>query len=144
VVAVNGRPIRSGGALRNAIGLLPVGESMTLDVMRGGRSLSLHATIASAKVSGADARRMNDRLAGAVLGDLPSGQRGGRGVRVLDVERGSPAWQTGLRAGDIIVAINRQAVGAVAEVPDALARAPDSLELNIRRGNAVLSIYFHG
>jgi serine protease Do/serine protease DegQ len=60
---------------------------------------------------------------------------------VLDVERGSPAWQTGLRPGDIIVAINRQAVAAVADVPEALQRAPGSLQLNIRRGSAVLSIY---
>jgi len=140
VVAANGRPIRSGGALRNAIGLLPVGDTLALDILRNGRLMTLRATIASTEPSGADAGGMSERLAGAVLGDPPSGQAG-RGVRVLDVQRGSPAWRTGLRAGDVIVAINRQAVAAVADVPDALRRAPGSLQLNIRRGNAALSIF---
>jgi S1-C subfamily serine protease len=60
---------------------------------------------------------------------------------VLEVERGSTAWRTGLRPGDIIVAINRQALTGMADVPAALQRAPDSLQLNIQRGNATLSIY---
>ncbi|HUT42030.1 MAG TPA: DegQ family serine endoprotease [Gammaproteobacteria bacterium] len=140
VVAVNDRPIRSGDALRNAIGLLPVGETLALDVIRNGRPLRLRATIASAGEDGADVGRLSGRLAGAMLGDLPAGPEG-RGVRVIDVERGSPAWQTGLRPGDIIVAINRQALSAMADVPGALQRAPGSLQLNIRRGTAVLSIY---
>ena len=140
VVAVDGRPIRTGGALRNAIGLLPVGERMTLDIIRNGRPMSVHATIAGAEVSAAGAGGMPDRLAGAVLGDLPPGPAG-RGVQVLEVERGSPAWHIGLRPGDIIVAINRQVVAAVAEVPDALQREPGSLQLNIRRGSASLSIF---
>ena len=140
VVAVNERPIRSGDALRNTIGLLPVGDTLALDVIRDGRPLRLRATIASAGADGADAGRMSGRLAGAVLGDLPPGPAG-RGVPVLDVERGSPAWQTGLRPGDIIVAINRQALSAMADVPGALQRAPGSLQLNIRRGTAILSIY---
>ena len=62
-------------------------------------------------------------------------------MQVLEVEHGSPAWQTGLRSGDRIMAINRQAVRAMADVPDALARAPDSLQLNIQRGNAILTIF---
>ncbi|MGD2112227.1 MAG: DegQ family serine endoprotease [Gammaproteobacteria bacterium] len=140
VVAVNGRPIRSGGALRNAIGLQAVGDTLALDVIRDGRPLSLRATIASVAAGGAEAGRLSERLAGAVLGELPPAAAG-PGIQVLDVERGSPAWQTGLRPGDIIVAINRQAVAAVADVPQALQRAPGSLQLNIRRGSAVLSIY---
>jgi serine protease Do/serine protease DegQ len=145
VVAANGRPVRSGVALRNAIGLQPVGETLTLDVIRDGRPLSLSATIAgpAAAQGSVDAGRLHSRLDGAVLGDLPSGQPG-RGVQVLDVERGSQAWYTGLRPGDVIVSVNRQPVAAVAEVPRALRRAPDSLQLNILRGNATLSIYARG
>lgn len=141
VVAANGRPVRSGVALRNAIGLQPVGETLRLDVIRNGRTLSLSATIEGpAAVAGVDAGRLNGRLAGAVLGDQPSGQAG-RGVQVLQVERGSPAWYTGLRPGDEIVAVNRQPVAVAADVPEALRREPGSLQLNILRGNATLSIY---
>jgi len=147
VVAVNGKPMRSGGALRNAIGLQQVGERMTLDIIRNGRPRTLHATVASPAQVPAEAGRMRDRLAGAVLGVLPPGHPltgRGPGVQVLDVEHGSPAWQTGLRAGDVIVAVNRQAVSDVAGVQAALKRSPDSLSLDIRRGNTALSIFVQG
>ena len=143
VVSVDGKPVRSGGALRNAIGLLRVGESVSLDIMRNGRSRTLRAKIAEPERAQADAGRINERLAGAVLGGMQRGNammgRDG-GVEVLDVERGSPAWQAGLRAGDIIISINRRAVKAVADVPAAVKRSPDTLLLNIQRGNAALFI----
>jgi len=59
---------------------------------------------------------------------------------VIDVERGSPAWRAGLRAGDVIVSINRQALTSVADVPAAVRRSANGLLLNIRRGNAALYI----
>ncbi len=147
VVAVNGKPMRSGGALRNAIGLQQIGDRMTLDIIRNGRPRTLYAKTTAPEQVSAEAGRMSDRLAGAVLGALPSGHPltgRGRGVQVLDVERGSPSWQTGLRAGDVIVAVNRQAVSTVADVTAALGRSPGSLLLNIRRGNATLSIFVQG
>jgi serine protease Do/serine protease DegQ len=143
VVAVNGRPVRNGGALRNAIGLLRIGEQVTLDIIRNGRPRTVQANIAKPEAEQAGAGRLSGRLAGAVLGDVrPDHPLAGReeGVEVIEVERGSPAWRAGLRAGDIIASINRQALTAVADVPAAIARSPDSLLLNIRRGNAALFI----
>ena len=81
------------------------------------------------------------RLSGALLGPIRDEHPlAGRveGIEVLDVERGSPAWSTGIRAGDIIVAVNRQPVETVAEISAALARNPSSLRLDIRRGNGTL------
>jgi Do/DeqQ family serine protease len=142
VVAANGKAVHSGSALHNAIGLLPIGEQMTLDIIRNGRPRTLHAMIAEPQEKRADVERMSGRLAGAVLGNLqpvhPLAERGGVGV--LDVERGSAAWNAGLRAGDIIVSINRLTVASVDDVPAAVARSPDSLLLNLRRGNAALYI----
>jgi serine protease Do/serine protease DegQ len=143
VVGVNGKPVRSGGSLRNTIGLLKIGEIVTLDILRNGHRRSLQATIAEPEETRADAGRVSKHLAGAVLGDLPPGHplaRRGGGVEVVEVERGSPAWRAGLRANDIIVSINRQAVDAVADVAAAVQRSPDSLLLNIQRGSTRLVI----
>jgi S1-C subfamily serine protease len=143
VVAANGKPVRSGGALRNAIGLLRVGERMKLDIVRNGRPRTLSAKIAEPQESRVDAGRMSERLAGAVVGDIqPGNAMMGRESRVavLDVEHGSPAWQAGLRAGDIIVSINRQAVRSVVDLPAAIKRSPGNLLLNVERGNAALFI----
>jgi S1-C subfamily serine protease len=51
------------------------------------------------------------------------------------VKRGSPAWTAGLRADDIIVSINEQALASVDDVAIAVKRNPDALLMHIRRGN---------
>lgn len=47
VVAINDRPIRDAASLRNAIGLLRIGDSITLDLWRNGQRLRLTARIGS-------------------------------------------------------------------------------------------------
>jgi serine protease Do/serine protease DegQ len=143
VVAVNGRPIRSGSALRNAIGLERVGDALKLDIIRDGRPRTLRATVSEPERLRSDAGRMSARLSGAVLGDIEPDdptRRAPVGVAVIDVERGSPAWRAGLRAGDIIVSINRQTLASVAEVAAAVRLSPNSLLLNVRRGKTALYI----
>jgi len=143
VVAVNSKRVSNGSALRNAIGLERVGDRLKLDIIRNGKSRTLHATIAEPQQLRTDAGRLSARLAGAMLGDIEShdaGRGGTGGVEVIDVERGSAAWHAGLRAGDIIVSINRQVLASVADVSAAIRRSENSLLLNIRRGNAALYI----
>ncbi|MBT8446477.1 MAG: PDZ domain-containing protein, partial [Gammaproteobacteria bacterium] len=138
VIAVNGRPVRTGSALRNAIGVLAIGDDMLLDVIRNGRKQTIRARIAEPERQQVDAGTASGALAGAMLENIPPGQQAGRGggVAVQSVERGSPAWRAGLRAGDVIVAINRQQVQTVDEVPYALQQSPGQLEMNLRRGDA--------
>jgi Do/DeqQ family serine protease len=142
VIAVNGRPVRTGSALRNAIGVLAIGDDMVMDVIRNGRKRTLRARIAEPERESVDTGVASELLAGAVLEDIPPGQQAGRGGAVLvqAVERGSPAWQAGLRPGDVIVAINRQQIQNVADVPAAIRQSPQQLEMNLRRGNAELYI----
>ncbi|NNJ94635.1 MAG: Do family serine endopeptidase [Halobacteria archaeon] len=138
VIAVNGRPVRTGSALRNAIGVLAIGDDMLLDVIRNGRKQTIRARIAEPERQQVDAGTASGALAGAMLENIPPGQQAGRGggVAVQSVERGSPAWRAGLRAGDVIFAINRQQVQTVDEVPYALQQSPGQLEMNLRRGDA--------
>jgi Do/DeqQ family serine protease len=49
VVALNDKPVRNSGALRNAIGLLPAGEQMKLDILRDGRPITITAKIGEYK-----------------------------------------------------------------------------------------------
>ncbi len=143
ITAVDGKAVRNSSSLRNAIGLLRVGTKVKLEIIRDGRRKTLRAVIAEPKQAGTEAGWVSQRLAGAVLGTIqpqhPLAERV-EGVEVLEVERGSAAWQAGLRGGDIIVSVNRQPVKSVDEVADAVKRSRDSLLLNIQRGDGALFI----
>jgi putative serine protease PepD len=69
---------------------------------------------------------------GVALGDASSG------AGIGSVKAGSPADRAGLRAGDVITAIDGHRVGSSAEAVDAIdsARPGDKLTLTVRRGGA--------
>jgi serine protease Do/serine protease DegQ len=45
VTAINDKPVRSSGSLRNTIGLMQVGEEVRLDILRDGRAMAVTAKI---------------------------------------------------------------------------------------------------
>ncbi len=141
VVAVDGRPVADAAALRNAIGLLRVGEKVELEVIRDGRRRTIEARIAEPERARAEAAGLSEKLSGAVLGPIEPGHPlygKVEGVAVLEVERGSPAARAGLRRGDIITSVNRQPVRSLEDVRKAAAKGGRGILLNIRRGNIAL------
>lgn len=48
IVAVNGKPVISGAQLRARVGLIRVGETIDLDVLREGKRIKMSATVAAA------------------------------------------------------------------------------------------------
>ena len=139
VVAVNGRPIRSSAELRNRIGLIPVGEEVELNVLRGPRELRLRARVAELFVATAIAGESVPQLAGAKVADLGPGMpMHGQveAVVVTSVEPGSPAFKTGLRSGDLIYGVNRFRVRTVKQFLEALRVSTDGpLRLALLRGD---------
>jgi S1-C subfamily serine protease len=61
------------------------------------------------------------------------------GVEVIAVEQGSPAAQRGLRAGDIITAVNRRPVRTLAEL-NQIASSNSILFLLVERGDRALML----
>lgn len=62
------------------------------------------------------------------------------GVLVVNVEPGSPAERNGLRAGDIVTAVNRRPVRDVQGLARAIRAAGAAIALNVIRGDARLFI----
>ncbi len=143
VVAINGEAVKNSAQMRNRIGLLRVGSTVTLEIIRDGRRKTVKAVIEEPRRERADAGRISERLAGAVLGPItPDHPLAGEveGLEVLDVERGSVAWRAGLRRGDVIVSVNRHPVRSLADLRRAVKAGRDGLLLNIRRGAGALFI----
>jgi len=138
VVAIDGRRLRGSADLRNRIGLVPVGESVDLTVIRDGERLVLRARVGergAARPAGG-----SPQLEGAAFRTLEPGEtRYGdiEGVIVASVERGSRAARNGLREGDVIVAVNRTRVRDMEELERVLdASRGNAVALNVLRDGA--------
>lgn len=142
VTEVNQRPIRSADDLRNYIGLLRIGTHVRLTVVRKGKEHVIDARIAQSAAQEKSTAALHKRLEGAVIGSLDEGHPAYgliNGIVVLEVKRGSPAARAGLRPGDIITAINNDAVQNLEEAYK-LAGKNNGIRLNILRGRTTISI----
>jgi Do/DeqQ family serine protease len=105
IVGVNDKTVTTGSELRNTIGLLRSGDTVSIRYLRDNKSRSTSAKLGRAEdqlLSGAD---IHPGLGGASF--APASTSSDSGVEVTNVEEGSPAAQRGLRAGDVITAVNR-------------------------------------
>ena len=139
VLSVNGRAVRQVSDLRNAIGLLRVGETVTLRVRRDGDVMEIAVPIEEPALTVLDGGRVHPRLEGATFGDVQQRVRADSVQRVVvrDVEPGSPAQRAGLREEDVILSVNRQSVSTLEELRDR-ARGANELLLHIQRGTGAL------
>ncbi len=138
IIRVNDQDIRTSTELRNTIGLIPAGQMIQVTLLRDEQSVTVDIEL-SADAREAAKIALAERLAGAVLQDIDPRTRGAmEGVLVADVERDSPAWNKGLRPGDVIVSVNRRPVKSVEELRGALEDARQTIALRIVRGNAAL------
>ena len=118
IVELDGEEIDNSRELRNRVGLMLQGEEVEIALLRDGRRIELEAVIGAAGGSAATGDSRSPQSAGfrgAMLRDADSNLSGVSGVEVTAVQEGGGAWSAGLRAGDIIVAVNRQEVDSLAE-----------------------------
>jgi Do/DeqQ family serine protease len=136
ITSVRGQPIRSSTELRNAIGMLKVGDSIEIGLLREGKARSVTAVLKEpAQVS--DAASIHAALAGADLVEVSEDSFSG--IRIRAIAPGSPAAQAGLLTDDRIIAVNRQRVTSLAELR-AAAKDQATLLLQLRRSNQVILI----
>jgi serine protease DegQ len=140
IVGFGDSKVTSGPDLRNKVALAPVGSPVQISLLRDGKRRDVQARIAEAETAARpDAQQTPDRLAGAALRDLAPGdpQYGElQGVLVAGVQDGTPAARSGLRAGDVIVGVNRMPVKSAAELTRALRGAAGAVALSVARGDA--------
>ena len=144
IVSLNEREIASTRDLMARVANTPAGTEVEIGIVRDGKTRDLDAVIGSqSDAPGAPRRATLRALAGAEVRDLPSDHElHGRGVEVVAVAEGSFAERAGFEAGDVIRRVNRQAVGSVAELEEALTDA-ESVWLTFQRGDRQIFRRFH-
>jgi serine protease Do len=139
VISTDGKQIKNANDLRNRIGLLPVGEKIRFKILRDGKQSEFVVTVDEGTHVSSGPRAVNELLQGVTVGDIEKNSPyfgKVEGAAVLNVERGSVAWRSGLRRADIITSVNKVPVKDLQEFLSAVDKKEDSLLFRIIRGNA--------
>ena len=135
LLSINGKEVRNAADVRNAIGLLRVGQEVRIELLRGGKPRSVTIRVAEPSRDATAGDAVHPHLAGATFGELDTQQQGrGKGIAVLRVEGASPAAELGLREGDVITSVNRTPVEALEDFTRLARQAGCGLLLGMRRG----------
>ncbi|MEM9208033.1 MAG: DegQ family serine endoprotease [Pseudomonadota bacterium] len=138
IVRVNDDRIDNSRELANAIGLKGSGEEVEIEFLRGGDTRTVQAKLGQQQAAQSSGEDIHPGLLGASFASA-STTAGGRGVEVTEVESGSPAAQRGLRADDIITAVNRRPVQTLGQLRE-IAESSSILFLLVRRGDRQLML----
>ncbi len=131
IVAANGKPVKNSHDIRNIVGLLQIGDNVTLDYYHGNDKKETVATIAKPERPQLVGEKLHRSLKGTILGATAKNQA--EGVLIEKIDTSSEAWRIGLRPGDVIVSANRYRVRDLDELRQVV--NPNSgLLINIQRG----------
>ncbi|MES2684583.1 MAG: DegQ family serine endoprotease [Pseudomonadota bacterium] len=139
ILRANGREVTDFAQLRTVIGLLRVGDKVSLDILRDSKPKTIQVTVGKDSDAAASGAAANAKLQGASFtsADESNSDGGARGVVVARIEPRSPAARTGLRQGDIVIGVNRKPVNDMEEFGK-LTQGDGPLLLHVRRGEGAL------
>ena len=112
LITLNGKALHNVQELNNAEGLLPLGSTLRLGVLRDGKLREVNATLTAEKLASIDGGQLDPRLAGVRFTELGQSQRnqGWYGVAVSAVQPGSRAARAGLSTDDVVIGVGNQRI----------------------------------
>ncbi len=147
IVAFNGEDILDSNDLRNLVGLIKPGTRADVTYLRDGKRRTTRIDVAEVPEDddnsasndsryGDDEPTMMEAFDGAEVSEIPEDVelRGGEdGVYVATVKRGSRAYRSGLRRGDVIRRVGRQDIADLEDFEDAIEGDNGPYALRIER-----------
>jgi len=164
VTSINGEPVMDVASLRLKIASYAPGTAVKFNVLRDGRPQDVSLTLAErpgdveargrrgARPDGSDSGNAKESaLNGVTVDDLDPQiarqlqlPRGASGVVVTEVDQSSNAAEAGLRRGDVIEQVNRNAVRNAADFDRLTAASTGTTLLLVRRQDRTLFLAIEG
>lgn len=139
IVRYNGKDVDSSTALPSLVAATSVGKTVPVEVVRNGKTKTLDITVAKLteqNVASVDEEGTPQQGKwGLALRELrpdereQMGLKEGEGVMVSGIQPESPAAESGVQVGDVILQVNRTAVASVAEVKQEISKATSDTPL---------------
>ncbi len=157
IVSCDGKEIADSRELAGFVAGLPVGKQIPLRVIRDGKETTLHVTIASLNAHEGESKKVEEAKGepsrwGLQLQDLTpevarqAGLKANQGVVVAGVKSGSPAEESTIHAGDIVLEVNRQPVKDAEDMKAKLAKVGEKGQalLLVQRGKNTFYVVLKG
>jgi serine protease Do/serine protease DegQ len=139
ITQVGSRRVESVNDIRNAIGLLRVGDQVVVQFYREKTLYQTDIKVGESEDTLVRGEELAAQLEGAVFENAVS-RRGRRYVVISRVQRQSNMSRYGIEAGDIVLAINDIPVETVDDMIGAVNTRSDASLLEIQRGNFSQSV----
>ena len=135
VQRVGARDIDQSSDYHSQAAVMFIGDDIDFHLIRDGRKRRITLTISEESQQQIFGRQLHPRLEGVVFENFrsPDAPETSAGVLVTGVDSDSAAYGFGMRAGDIIVQLNRSDVQEIAELRDVLQSANRRLVFRIYR-----------
>ena len=151
VTSVAGKPVTNSAKLRNIIAASGANATVKLELIREGKALTLDVTLGeldAGETKPGEAPGQPDQLGGMKLGALDRAirqklelpDRVKHGAVVLGVDREGPAGRAGIRPGDVIVEMEREAIKGPADAKRIYEGTEGQVLLRIVRGGGSLFV----
>jgi serine protease Do len=128
ITRYDGKNVGEQSMLPMLVASTPVGKTVPVEVVRDGKTKTLDVTVTRQAGDEAEAAAETHKAKwGLALRELRPGERtqrnldAGEGVLVGDVAPDSPAAEAGIKAGDVILQVNRKPVASVEQVKKEIA-----------------------
>ncbi|MFQ5893623.1 MAG: DegQ family serine endoprotease [Nitrospinota bacterium] len=148
ITKYNDTEIKTMDVLPRRVAATQPGTQATITIVRNGKEKAVTVTIGTLEEEKLAKARFTEEELGLTVQEITRELaehfelETREGVIVSDVERGSLAWEGGLRRGDVILEVNRQPIKSMKDYRQALRKnaGKDTALLLVRRGENTLYV----
>ncbi len=136
IVSLNGKTVGGEQDLHNLEGLSTAGAAVSLGILRDGQPLTVNTALKATEPKIVKGDALDPRLNGVQFAEVGDNLRrqGVGGVAVARIAENSRAYASGLRSGDVVVAVNRRDLDGADDFSRLVRTHPRQLMLTLLRG----------
>ncbi|MCX7554359.1 Do family serine endopeptidase [Marinicella sp. S1101] len=134
ITRLNGDKISNQKQFQNYEGLIELDSQVKIDYLRDDAAKQVMTLITEADRNELKGQELHPLLKGTLLSNLPLQYRDRfQGVLIEEIERGSSAWELGLRAGDLVTSVNKREINSLKQMTQNIDASKKTPLLNIYR-----------